>query len=86
MKGSRMKKWLKNHSLSVIFALITLLMLSARLVTAHYGLEEGETRLHNALIVAGEGWAEMFQFLIAVLFTKWFRERGSAEDKGGGNE
>jgi uncharacterized protein DUF6766 len=90
-----MRAFLRNNSLSLFFGLIFLLALVGQAVAGWHGFNDEQTAEHLATISLGtyltsanfavdvaENWqSEYLQFLLYILATVWFLQRGSPESK-----
>lgn len=76
-----MRGMLRAHGLSLAFAALAVSGLACRVAVAAREWDDASGWPAEAVVLWGESWTEMLQFLLAVILTKGLRERGSAESK-----
>jgi hypothetical protein len=90
-----MRAFLRHNSLSLFFGLIFLIALAGQALSGWYSFNDEQTAEHLATISLGtyltsasfavdvaENWqSEYLQFLLYILATVWFLQRGSPESK-----
>lgn len=93
-KKARSGIWWRDHSLSIIIALILLAQTAYALWSGAYVFAREQPLGSNVATWSGGFWmwwgweytvsvvADTYGVLLIVLLSKWFREVGSAEDKG----
>lgn len=87
---SYMRHWFKDHSLSLVLILVLLLMVAGYAWLQYADWYDQQTAHHLSTATFGfvryvaqqeilNFTADVFGALLIVIFTKWFRERGSKE-------